>query len=302
MSDQRTTSPTHGCPVVADKLTPLIVDALSRAAADPGGVPLYGTKADPGLFPSSAAARPAAQKCLDEGLIRVVRTETKGKQSRDLCAATEAGMKFLLDRVSPKQVLEDFVRVLEAREAQAVELTAAANGMMATLAGMRASLAAVLPQVQASRVGIPDDAPATAEERPGSSPHRLRLLPFSPPPSREESREGSKSMNGVATLEAPTRVRASDDLAAAVVARLSDWSASAGVGQDCPLPELYRSLSTRERPPSIGTFHDCLRQLHDDHRVYLHPWTGPLYALPEPACALLVGHEIAYYASSRNEK
>jgi len=29
------------------------------------------------------------------------------------------------------------------------------------------------------------------------------------------------------------------------------------------------------------------------------PWTGPLYDLPEPHFALLVGHEVAYYASSR---
>ena len=50
---------------------------------------------------------------------------------------------------------------------------------------------------------------------------------------------------------------------------------------------------------SVGLFHDALRQLHEDHQVYLHPWTGPLYALPEPAFALLVGHEVAYYASIR---
>ena len=89
-------------------------------------------------------------------------------------------------------------------------------------------------------------------------------------------------MNGVATLEAPA-VPDLDDLAGAVLARLADWAASAAAGQDCPLPELYRSLTTREVPPTIGEFHDCLRQLHADRTVYLHPWTGPLYALPEPA-------------------
>ena len=106
-------------------------------------------------------------------------------------------------------------------------------------------------------------------------------------------------MNGVATLEAPA-VPDLDDLTGAVLARLADWAASAGAGQDCPLPELYKSLTTREVPPTIGVFHDCLRQLHTDHKVYLHPWTGPLYALPEPAYALLVGHNVAYYASARS--
>jgi hypothetical protein len=43
-----------------------------------------------------------------------------------------------------------------------------------------------------------------------------------------------------------------------------------------------------------------LRLLYDAGRIYLHPWTGPLYAVPEPTFALLVGHNVAYYASLRH--
>ena len=43
-----------------------------------------------------------------DGLLTVVRTEAKGKQTRELCAATDKGLRFLLEQVSPKQVLEDF--------------------------------------------------------------------------------------------------------------------------------------------------------------------------------------------------
>jgi hypothetical protein len=50
---------------------------------------------------------------------------------------------------------------------------------------------------------------------------------------------------------------------------------------------------------TMGAFHDALRQLHEGRLVYLHPWTGALYELPEPAAALLVGHEVAYYVSLR---
>ena len=50
---------------------------------------------------------------------------------------------------------------------------------------------------------------------------------------------------------------------------------------------------------TVGRFHDALRQLYEMNRVYLHPWTGPLYEIPEPLYALLAGHEIAYYASPR---
>jgi hypothetical protein len=63
---------------------------------------------------------------------------------------------------------------------------------------------------------------------------------------------------------------------------------------DCPLPELYRALPAGL---TIGQFHDGLRRLHESQQIYLHPWTGPLYEIPEPALALLVGHEIAYYVS-----
>ena len=105
-------------------------------------------------------------------------------------------------------------------------------------------------------------------------------------------------MNGTAVLDVPA-TEAKLDLAAAVLARLSDWAASANAGEDCPLPELYRGLTVLDPAPTIGAFHDCLRQLHADGSIYLHPWTGPLYALPEPAYALLVGHGVAYYASAR---
>ena len=73
----------------------------------------------------------------------------------------------------------------------------------------------------------------------------------------------------------------------------------AGASEDCPLPELFRHARQSSPGLTIGHFHDGLRRLHERGQVYLHPWTGPLYDLPEPAYALLVGHEIAYYASIR---
>jgi hypothetical protein len=71
----------------------------------------------------------------------------------------------------------------------------------------------------------------------------------------------------------------------------------AGSLADCPLAELYHHVRTNHPGLTIGQFHDIVRRLHESRRLYLHPWTGPLYELPEPACALLVGHEVACYAS-----
>jgi len=85
---------------------------------------------------------------------------------------------------------------------------------------------------------------------------------------------------------------------AETMACLRGWHVAHASG-DCPLPELFRRARTTTPSLTIGVFHDGLRQLHEQQQIYLHPWTGPLYEIPEPACALLVGHEIAYYASHR---
>ncbi len=146
---------------MADKLTQLIVDALSRAAADPTGLPLYASQSDPGLFPPTAAAKPAAKRAVDDGLLSVVGTDTKGKQTRELCVATDAGWRFLLDHASPKQVLEDFVRVLESRQGEVDDLLAAARHMADALCGLQLAVARVLPKVEA--VTLPRGAAANGD-------------------------------------------------------------------------------------------------------------------------------------------
>jgi DNA-binding PadR family transcriptional regulator len=265
---------------VADKLTQQITDALSKAAADPAGLPLYAGKSEVGLFP--ATAKPAAQKCLADGLVKAVGTETKGKTARERYALTEAGWERLLDAVNPKQVLEDFVRVLEARQGEVGELLTTARRMADSLQRLKDAAARVLPRVIATRIDDTISLNAESSERSAGAASRLRGL------------NGVHHMNGTAVLADPAA-----DLAAGVLARLADWASSANAGEDCPLPELYRALSVLDPAPSIGAFHDVLRKLHAAGTVYLHPWTGPLYALPEPALALLVGHNVAYYASPR---
>ena len=54
---------------MADKSSQLVLSALSRAVADPAGLPLLGGKAATGLFPASAAGKLAAQRCRDEGYL-----------------------------------------------------------------------------------------------------------------------------------------------------------------------------------------------------------------------------------------
>jgi hypothetical protein len=233
---------------LADKLTHLVLDALGRAALAPGGTPLVGTRAAPGLFPATAAGRQAAQKARDDGLIRPIAAEPKGKADR--YAATAAGLDYLLRHTSPKQVLDDLARAVEARHAQFTEWLTVARDMHAELAAVREVLSEVAPK-------LAEPPPAAGYFDPDAA-----------------------------------------DWLADLRAQLADWHAGGAAG-DCPLPELFRRLRSAHLALTIGQFHDGLRELHDREQVYLHPWTGPLYALPEPAFALLVGHEIAYYASER---
>jgi hypothetical protein len=235
---------------VADKTSQLVLDALSRAVAEPAGLPLLGSKTTPGLFPATAAARPIAQRCKDEGYLRVVRTEAGGKSPLEICTLTEKGLSHLLSQLSPRQVLEDLVRALEVSQTQVAGLVAAARQWQAGLDDLKAIVQRVLQELRK-----PEPAPA-----------------------------------------GPTN--GSDAWKDEILSSLARWQ-DAGAAGDHPLPDLFRRAQQAYPPLTIGQFHDALRHFHEEGRIYLHPWTGPLYDLPEPAFALLTGHEIAYYACLR---
>ena len=221
-------------------------------------MPLFAAKAAPGLFPPTAAARQAAQRCRDEGMLRVVSANGPGRARREMCTLTEKGMAWLLSQSSPREVLEDFVRVLEERQQQAADLVNAARALAASIDSLK-----------------------SAVER----------LPGAPGPNSDDQLHHAK----------PLALRESDSgcsqLTADILAYLEQWHSTAP--GECPLPELYRGLHQPHAALTVGQFHDGLRELYDQHRVYPHPRTGPLYQLPEPPFALLIGHVVAYYASTR---
>lgn len=245
---------------MADKATQLLLDALSRAVHDPDGVLLHTTKTSEGLFPNTAAAKQLSQRCKDDGLLRVLSSENKGRGSLEYCTITDKGLRYLLNEANPKHVLEDFVRVLEARQHQFDELINNTQRMQAGLESLKSTALIVLQQIQSGQSN------PLSDHKPTSN--------------------GNGNGNGTTTWTMDA------------VAILTEWQ-SANSGEDCPLPELFRHVRSRHTNLTIGQFHDGLRQLHDHETIYLHPWTGPLYAMPEPPVALMIGHEIAYYASLR---
>jgi hypothetical protein len=241
---------------MADKTTQLILDALGRAALHPDGAPLHGNKTAPGLFPATAAGRQAAQRCKDEGLLRVVGSQTRGKTVQETCTPTEKGLAHLVSQSSPKHVLEDFVRALEGRQTQLHELSAATRQTHLGLEALRLVAQRVLEQLHSQ----------TALSTPRSA---------------------------VVAAQA-----ASNSWYEAALHQLTRWQA-AGASEDCPLPALFRQVEQTCAGLSVGQFHDGMRHLHEKGQIYLHPWTGPLYDMPEPTYALLIGHEVLYYASLR---
>ena len=268
---------------MADKSTQIILSALSRAAASPDGAPLFAARGGPGLFPPTAAGKQAAQRCKDEGWLfsppaeaetptavasgdTALLVRPKSKTAVETCELTDKGLAWLLAQTSPRQVLEDFVRALEARQAQAAELLTGLRRMQAGFDALKAAAETVLGQL------------AKPESGPADDNLLQRFLRFRNEPADAVRRPDPRS-----------------DAPAVLLARLTEWQAS-GASEDCPLPELYR----RAPGLTVGAFHDALRRLHEAGQIYLHPWTGPLHALPEPPFALLVGHEIAYYASRRS--
>jgi hypothetical protein len=234
---------------LANKTTRLLQDALTRAAAEPAGLPLFAARNSPGLFP--AGARTVAQRCRDEGYLQQSANDTGRKAAGEAFSITEKGLDWLLSQSSPKQIIEDFVRVLEERRGQVLEL-------IETAKRFDAGMAAMVSVVQ-------------------------RLRPHSP------------ERNGHASGKLPN---ADESLSGEICRELEIWQQTES--GDCPLPELYGRIDNRSDGKTIGCFHDALRELHSDGLVWLHPWTGPLYEMPEPPLAMLIGHEIAYYVSLRN--
>lgn len=232
---------------LADKSNQLILDALSRAASEPFGAPLFATKKQRGLFPGNASSRPAADRCQELGLLLQTAPQTNGTPPAFTISAK--GLDFLLTEISPRRVLEELTHSLQEKDAQIHELAQAAERWSQTLAPLRDMVERLKEDLNKK-----------------GDPQSIAIV------------------NSAWLAEG--------------LASLAGWQ-DQHAARDCPLPDHYRLVQAGFPGLTIGGYHDGLRRLHEQQKIYLHPWTGPLYDLPEPAYALLIGHEIAYYVSRR---
>lgn len=263
---------------LSDKSSEIITAALRRAAVEPAGLPLHGSRSQ-SLFAASVSGKNAAQLCKSEGYLQIVKTEQRGRRVHEICAITEKGLAYLLLQVSPKQVLEDLVRALHSHQAQVGELLTTARQWQANIDSCKSLIQKVLYQGSQCAWGIPNV---------NGKAERIKTSQDSSATDETPPKYGTESVFD------PCFIRGSD-MGEAIVTQLHQWRESGAAG-DCPLPELFRRAGQNL---SIGQFHDQLRARHEQQQIYLHPWSGPLHEIPEPAMALLVGHGIAYYASIR---
>jgi hypothetical protein len=274
---------------VADKSEQLILNALTRAAASGSPLPWHGSK-PAGLFASSSAGKQAAQRCRDECWLTTVPvgrsiednpaggTAVKTKAGAERCTLTEKGLSYLFGQVSPRQVLEEIIHELRSQSEQLSQMTTQVRKVDAGLDSFRSRAESVLEMVRTRHseavAGLANGQPAVMNSL---FQQFFEIEKTTKPPQTTSPKEAE----------------------AAVMACLAKWN-TPNATEDCPLPELYRQANAAIAAWSIGQFHDLLRRLQETNRIYLHPWTGPLYEMPQPPFALLVGHEVAYYASVRN--
>jgi hypothetical protein len=253
--------------MAADKVTEALIEALKQARAEPAEQRLYKSGKLPGLFSTRGGpSAQAADLAVRDGLLEVVRTETKGKVVTEWVRLTPRGVDYLHSRESPTAVLQELRALLQTSR----------EGVPVWLADLQRELATLSERLTADTQRMLhhlDTLSQRVEEALRRADATGPLLP-----------------NGLAE-SVPWAIDALTYLD-----RRRDW-ATGGVPGHCPLPELFAALC-RERPDlSVTSFHDGLRRLYDRRAVHLLPFTGPPSELPEPEYALLDGATVLYYVT-----
>src|SRR5262249_39409765 len=205
----------------------------------------------------------AAAQALREGLLEIVRTETKGKTVIEWVKLTPRGVTYLHDRESPIRVLQELQALLQANQ----------DGAPAWIAQMRQHW-----QEFGARLG----------EETQRWTQRLEAL--------------SQRVDEALRRTNASLPRLSDGMAASLPWGLDALTylfrrQAGGATSDCPLPELFKAVSQQHANLTVKDFHDGLRRLHDRGAVRLLPFMQPANELPEPEFALVDGASVYYYVA-----
>jgi hypothetical protein len=247
-----------------DKIQDAQVQALKQALRDPAEQRLFRSGKLAGLFPGRGGTNAeAAAQALREGLLEVVRTETKGKTVVEWVRLTRRGVDFVHEHESPVRALEELRAALHtAREAlpawqaevhQAVQ--ALADRLGEETERCRTRLDALGRQVEEALARLHDEQPPVPDGVASAVPWAADALAF-----LERRRTG-------------------------------------GAPEECPLPDLFAALHEQHGDLSVSAFHDGLRRLHEGRAVRLLPFTAPAAELPQPEFALFDRASVLYYVA-----
>jgi hypothetical protein len=246
-----------------DKVNGILVEALRQGAAAAGEQRLYRSGKLPGLFPSRTSLHvEAAAHALREGLIEIVRSETRGKTVIDWARVTAKGVEFVLDRDSPVRAMDELQALLKLN----------ADGFPGWVEELQRQMDDLSVRFVNEVRGLKE----RLEHMMGRVQEALkRTDKFGPAPD-----DGAGSA-------IPWSRAAVDYL---------DRRREGGIGERCPLPELFAHVRGHEQHLTINDFHLGVRRLHDRGSVRLSAFDGP-EGPPEPEYALLDGPMVYWYAA-----
>jgi hypothetical protein len=245
-----------------DKVTEALLDALRQAMADPREQALVKNGKQPGLFASKTGTNSeAAAQALREGLLEMVRTETKGKTVVQWVRITPAGITYLHDHESPLRVLNDLKELLESSQ----------KALPSWLSEMQR-------EIQQLSARISQEAERWTQHLQALDQRVAEALKRMP--------AGPAISNGMTAIV---------PWATDALAYLDRRQAGTNAVGPCSLAELFAALKKLHDDLSLTNFHNGLRRLQDGRVVQLLPFPDPPEQLPEPEYALLDGGEVLYY-------
>jgi hypothetical protein len=247
-----------------DRVTQTLLTALKEALLDPGGEHrLYKSGKLDGLFPGkTGSSGDAAALALRDGLLEVVRTETKGKTTLDWVRLTARGVDFVHEQESPVYILHELRETLRLNQ-QAIP--AWLDQMRGTFAALDQRLAldaqkwtqrlnALTLRVESALKRLEDDRPLLPPELATSLPWIVDAINY------------------------------------------LDRRKNGGAPGDCPFPELFTALARQHGELSITSFHDGLKKLSERRVVRLIP-AADFNHLSQPEFALLREGQVLYYTA-----
>ena len=256
-----------GCDRGMVRVEQSLVEALRQALAEPGEQRLYRSGKLIGLFPSRTGAHgSAAEQAVREGMLEIVRTETKGKSVIEWVRLTPRGVEFLHEHESPFFALQELRATLALNQ----------QSVPAWLAEMRGALQAMDERLAADARKWLERLDALTRRVDETLRRLEQSAPLLPPEIAESHPWAIDALNYLDRR------------------RLAEGAN--GDGADCPLPELFAALVRQHSDLSVRVFHEGLRQLHQRRLLHLRP-AASLAELPQPEYALLEGAAVFYHVA-----